>query len=73
LTSARTVAADDAMSKFDRDVDRLKERLQDRHERKLGRLCREAVEFKERLDNAEALNIVLGGLIACALALWLLL
>jgi hypothetical protein len=61
------------MSKFDRDVDRLKERLQDRHERKLGRLYREKIKAERRAEVGEGITQIAFPIIVTALFLWWLL
>jgi len=60
-------------SQFDRDVDRIKERLQDRHERKLGRLYREKMEAERRVEMDDAITQIGFPIIVIALVLWWLL
>jgi len=60
-------------SQFDRDVDRIKERLQDRHERKLGRLYREKMEAERRVEVDDAITQIGFPIIVTALVLWWLL
>jgi len=60
-------------SQFDRDVDYMKERLQDRYERRLGDNYRKRIAAEQKLHVTDTINIVLSAAIAIALALWLLL